>query len=38
MGGPPLWPGSIMNVYTGGTRANCWDSAIRPARERSAGS
>ena len=19
MGGPPLWPGSIMNVYTGGT-------------------
>ncbi|HUA42368.1 MAG TPA: hypothetical protein VMA32_12415 [Streptosporangiaceae bacterium] len=21
MGGPPLWPGSIMNVYTGGTDA-----------------
>src|ERR1039457_2099005 len=21
MGGPPLWPGSIMNVYTGGTEA-----------------
>jgi hypothetical protein len=21
MGGPPLWPGSIMNVYTGGTGA-----------------
>jgi putative transposase len=32
------WPGRTLDGGIGGSRANCWDSAIGSARERSAGS